>query len=147
MQTGYGDAFVYPVLVEAVEGGGEFLARLADIPEVLTSGATEAEAIAAAEDALEEAVLGRLANGRDVPLPSGVLGGQGVAFLAPVTAARVLVDIKRRACGWSKSQLAREMGRDEKIVRRILDGRGGVSMETALDALKALGFQTGLVWR
>ena len=147
MQMGYGDTFVYPVLIEPVEGGGEFLARVVGFPEVLTSGATEKEAIHAAEDALEEAVLGRLADGKDVPLPGGVLGSADVVFLPPVTAARVLVEAKRRACGWSKSQLARAMGKDEKIVRRLLDGRSGVSMEAALEALHALGFQASLVWR
>ena len=147
MQMGYGESFVYPVLIEPVDGGGEYLARVADFPEVLTSGATEKEAIHAAEDALEEAVLGRLADGREVPLPSGPLGSADVVFLPPVTAARVLVEAKRKACGWSKSQLAREMGKDEKIVRRLLDGRSGVSMEAAMEALHALGFQASLVWR
>lgn len=147
MQLGFGESFVYPVLIEPVEGGGEFLARMADFPEVLTSGATEKGAIHAAEDALEEAVLGRLAHGLDVPLPSGAVDCANVVFLPPVTAARVLVEAKRRACGWSKSKLAREMGKDEKIVRRILDGRSGVSMEATLEALHALGFQASLVWR
>jgi plasmid maintenance system antidote protein VapI len=53
----------------------------------------------------------------------------------------------RRANKLTKVELAARMGRDEKVVRRVLDGRRGVSMETVLDALSALGFKTTLAWR
>jgi antitoxin HicB len=138
--------FAYPVLIERTEAG-DFVARIADMPEVLTGGDSEAEALAEVQDALEEAVLARLANGQDIPAPGSRAGAQAVALLPPIAAGRVLIDTKRRQEGWTKVELARRIGKDEKVARRILDGRGGVSMTTVLEALGALGFATTLAWR
>jgi antitoxin HicB len=139
-------AFIYPAALEYLDG--EVIVRFPDFPEVLTGAATENEALAEAADALEEAVLGRLARGEEIPqAPSTIPNDQAGVMLDPVTAARALVDQMRRANGLTKVQLAARMGRDEKVVRRVLDGRAGVSMDTALDALDALGFKTTLAWR
>jgi len=136
---------LYPAEFEQIDG--EIIVRFPDLPEILTSGDDEASAERAAEDALEEALLARLANGQAVPMPSPPTGAQRAILLDPVTAGRVLVDWKRRARALSKVQLAQLMGRDEKVVRRLLDGRGGVSMDTVLDALRALGHRATLSWR
>ena len=138
--------FAYPVLIEAT-GEGDFIARVAELPEVLTGGGTEEEALAQVQDALEEAVLARLANGLPVPTPGERTEARAVALLPPITAGRVLIDERRRREGWSKLELGRRIAKDEKVVRRILDGRGGVSMTTVLEALTALGFATTLAWR
>jgi antitoxin HicB len=137
--------FVYPVLLEQA-AADEIIARVAGFPEVLTSGRTPAEAVAAAQDALDEAVLARLADGREVPLSAASQRQDDLAYLDPLTGARVMVDVKRREAGMSKSDLARAMGKDEKVVRRILDGRGSVTIETVLEALKALGVKASLVY-
>jgi antitoxin HicB len=139
-------AFIYPASLEHLDG--EVIVRFPEFPEVLTGAATETEALTEAEDALEEAVLARLANGEEVPFPPSAMpaGSVGV-MLAPLTAARALVDQMRRANRLTKVELAARMGRDEKVVRRVLDGRKGVSMDTVLDALSALGFKTTLAWR
>lgn len=136
---------LYPAEFELVDG--EIIVRFPDMPEVLTSGGDEEAAERAAEDALEEALLARLAHGQAIPVPSTPVGDQRAILLDPVTAGRILVDWKRRANSLSKVQLAKLMGRDEKVVRRLLDGRGGVSMDTVLDALRALGHRATLSWR
>jgi antitoxin HicB len=138
--------FIYPASLEHLDD--EVIVRFSDFPEVLTGAATETEALAQAADALEEAVLARLANGEEVPrTPASIPAGHAGVMLAPVTAARALVDQMRRANKLTKVELAARMGRDEKVVRRVLDGRRGVSMDTVLDALAALGFETTLAWR
>jgi antitoxin HicB len=139
-------AFIYPAALEHLDG--EVIVRFPDFPEALTGAATETEALAAAADALEEAVLARLANGEEVPRsPASIRTDHVGVMLAPVTAARALVDQMRRANKLTKVELAARMGRDEKVVRRVLDGRRGVSMDTVLEALAALGFETTLAWR
>ena len=138
--------FAYPVLIEA-SADGDFIARIAGLDEVLTGGDTAQEALTELQDALEEAVLSRLANGQEVPAPQGRTENQPMALLPPITAGRVLIDQKRRQEGWSKIELGNRIAKDEKVARRILDGHGGISMTTVLDALAALGFATTLAWR
>jgi antitoxin HicB len=138
-------AFIYPATLERHEG--EVIVHIPAFPEVLTGAQTDKEALALAADAIEEAVLARLANGEEVPLPPGMVGDEVGVLLDPVTAARALVDQMRRANKLTKVELAARMGKDEKVVRRVLDGRKGVSMDTVLDALTALGFKTTLAWR
>ena len=60
--------FTYPVIIED-SGEGDCIARIAGFDEVLTGGDTPEAALAEAADALEEAVLSRLAQGREVPVP------------------------------------------------------------------------------
>lgn len=139
-------AFVYPAQLERLEG--EVIVRFPDFPEALTGAATEKQALVEAADVLEEVVLARLADGREIPTPPAAISADAVGILLdPVTAARALVDQMRRANKLTKVELAARMGRDEKVVRRVLDGRKGVSMDTVLDALSALGCETTLVWR
>lgn len=143
---GLAQAFIYPADIERLDG--EVIVRIPDFPEVLTGARTEKEALLSAADALEEAVLARLANGEEIPFAAPeAVATEASVMLQPVTAARALVDQMRRANRLTKVELAARMGRDEKVVRRVLDGRKGVSMETVLDALAALGFRTTLAWR
>lgn len=81
-------AAIYPASLEYLDG--EVIVRFPDFPEVLTGAATEAGALAEAADALEEAVLGRLADGTEIPRPPSVVphGRVGV-MLAPEAAVRI----------------------------------------------------------
>jgi antitoxin HicB len=128
----------YPAVFDR-EADGEIDVRFPDIPEVLTGAATLDEARALAADALDEAVLAYLADGRPVPAPSPVRGGQEAVALDPLTAGRAAVQLRMRALGISKVALAERMHKDEKVVRRILDGRGAVQMANVTQALRALG--------
>lgn len=129
--------FVYPAtFVPRVNEG--IVVRFRDIPGALTSGADKAEARVQAADALEAAVLFLLAQGQQVPPPSDIRSEDVPITLDPVAAARVAFDQRRRALGLSKVEAAQRIGRDEKVVRRILDGSGSVRIETVLEALRAL---------
>lgn len=84
-------ASIYPASLEHLDG--EVLVRFPDFPEVLTGAVTEKEALAEAADALEEAVLGRLARSEEIPLPPTELpAGHVRMMLAPLTATRVMGD-------------------------------------------------------
>lgn len=136
--------FIYPATIERLDG--EILVRFPDFPEALTGGSTLAEATDLAADALDEVVLARLASGEGIPAPSNSsgLGEILLVTLDPVTAARAAVSGAMAEARLSKSALARMMGRDEKVVRRILDGRQGIDMGTAMGALQAMGWTAAL---
>ena len=57
----------YTVILEPAEEGG-FVVHVPALPEVVTEGDNEAEALAMAKEAIELALEERLAEGGDVPV-------------------------------------------------------------------------------
>ena len=53
---------------------GSFLVRVPDLPEAVTDGTTQTEALAEAADCLSEALAGRIGCGEPVPTASPVAG-------------------------------------------------------------------------
>lgn len=78
----------YPVRLTPDAGVG-ILVTCRDLPELLTWGDDEAEALAMAADALEVVVAAAQAEGRPVPPPSAALPGEHLVELAPGLAERV----------------------------------------------------------
>jgi antitoxin HicB len=97
-----------------------------------------AEALAQAEDLLEEAILGMLAHGEDVPLPSPARGRPTVALPA-LTAAKLEAYRAMRAAGLNKKQLAERLGWQPSQVTRLFDGRHASRLDQIEAALKVLG--------
>jgi antitoxin HicB len=110
-----------------------------DVPEALTAGDDREEALANAADALGVALLAILDTGRELPAPTN----RG-ADLIPVTpsaqdAAKIAVVSAWRESGLSKVALAKRLGVDEKVARKILDPREATKLPTLEAALRALG--------
>ncbi len=63
----------YPVVLTA-DDNGTIMATFPDIPEAITFGADQAEALANASDALAAAIGGYIEDGRDIPEPSSSTG-------------------------------------------------------------------------
>ena len=61
--------FAYPARLRRT-GVDEIVVSFRDLPECLTSGADEAETLAEAADALEEAIAGRIDDRESIPYPS-----------------------------------------------------------------------------
>lgn len=135
--------WTYPATFDRVDG--EIVVRFPDIPEALTGAADMKEARALAADALEEAILGYLAEGTAIPAPRKAGKGETDVPLDPLTAGRAAVAMLMNDQHITKVTLASRMQRDEKVVRRILDGSGNVSMANVSAALKALGARPGLM--
>jgi antitoxin HicB len=55
---------------------GRLVVHFPDLPEALTDGANEVEALAEAADCLSEALAGRINRGEDIPSPSRSRRGQ-----------------------------------------------------------------------
>jgi len=129
--------FAWPVTLEPAEEGG-FIVNVPDLRQGWSQGEDEAEAIAAAADLLEEIVLGAMAHGEDVPLPSPARGRPTVALPA-LTAAKLEVYRAMRAQGLNKRQLAERLGWQPSQVTRLFDGRHASRLDQVEAALRALG--------
>jgi antitoxin HicB len=93
----------WPVdLIPAEEGG--FIVNFPDLPNGWSQGETRDDALAQAEDLLDEMILGRMARNEDVPHPSPPKGRPVVALPA-LTAAKFEAYRAMRAAGLSKASL------------------------------------------
>jgi antitoxin HicB len=130
--------WTFPALVERDEDGA-FNISFPDVPEALTGAMQREGALALASDALEEALLAYLADGRPLPLPRAAVGDEVAIALDPVTAARCALALAMAEQRVSNVALAAKLGRSEGAVRRLIDGRSGVKIDTVLEALRAVG--------
>ena len=109
----------YPVNLEKQDDGA-VLASFPDIPEALTEGATEEQALVEAEDCLVTALGGYVQARRDIPRPSSARGCTSVALPALV-AAKTALYCEMRAQGISNTALAERLEITEGAVRRLID--------------------------
>ena len=120
---------------------GSYLVRFPDLPEALTDGATEAEALVEAIDCLSEALAGRIRRGEPVPAPSPVAGDMHwVAPDATISLKAALysgLQKKRMAV----ADLAHDLHIDERKAARLIDPRAASSLASLEDALAALGYE------
>lgn len=136
------DLISYPARIAQVEPG-EFLVTFADLPEAGTSGQSFLTALYAAPEALSVALETYLDLGREPP-PQRLAGpGEVDVPVEPAVAARLLLLRAMNVQQLTKVGLAQRMGKDEKVVRRILAGQN-VSLDLILDALRAVGVRPAL---
>ena len=127
----------YPVQLTKEDDGG-FVVRLPDIGYGATQGDDLNEALAQAEDMLEEAVLGMMAHHEDVPRPT-VAAGRPTVTLPALTAAKLEAYRAMREAGLGKEELAKRLGWDPARVTRIFDGRHKVQIDQIDAVLRVLG--------
>lgn len=130
--------FRYPVRLDH-DHSGEVIVSCRDLPECLTSGADEEKALLEAQDALEEAIAGRIDDGEAIPAPSPRRTGEKLVSVPPQMAAKAAFALAFRSSGLSRLALARRMGVDEKVVRRMLDPRHQTAANRIHNALRLLG--------
>lgn len=133
--------YVYPVKLTREDG--EVVAATRDIPEAITGGATDKEALSSMGDALGAALAGYLLENRNIPAPTDPLPGE---YLVPVTAlvaAKLALISAMREQGISKSDLARRMKLSEGAVRRLVDPDHASRIDSVVGALTILG--TGII--
>ncbi len=113
-------SYQYPAAFTPADEGG-FVITFPDILEALTQGETTEECIEEASDALEEAIIGRINTGEEIPAPSVVRSGQYLIPVPAQSALKAALYEEIRSQGVNKIQLAARLGIDEKEVRRLLD--------------------------
>ena len=136
--------YLYPVDI-SLDEDGRHLVLYPDFPECATDGATRAEALTEAIDALEEALAWRINYKKEIPAPSPRRGRPAVMPGARI-AAKVALYQALAAAGISRIELARRLGVDKTEVRRLLDPRHGSSLDRLDQAVRAAGqrLQVGL---
>ena len=127
--------YAYPYIVQAEPDGGFFIS-FPDVPEALTRAETDAEVPGMAQDALITALSFYTDDGRPLPAPSR--GGR-LAHVPVLAALKLALHDAMLAGGVSNVALARQLGIDEKAVRRLRDPMQGSRVEGLEAALRALG--------
>ncbi len=129
---------LYPVKL-TLQDVGNYAVKFPDIPEALTLGDTEDEALRHAVDALETALDFYFDHGRPVPLPSPVKRGQRLVELPASVSAKVLLHNELIAQDVRPAELARRLSIPRQNVSRLLDPRHSTKIDNIADALKVLG--------
>ena len=129
--------FIYPARLKRASPS-EIIVSFRDLPECLTSGANEAEALVEARDALEEAIAGRIDDLEAIPVPSPRRTGECLIAVPAETAAKAALSLALKENGLTPATLARKLGADEQAVRRMLDPRHRTATNRMNKALRIL---------
>ncbi|MSP89269.1 MAG: type II toxin-antitoxin system HicB family antitoxin [Alphaproteobacteria bacterium] len=136
--------YVYPAIFKRDSAGRIFVA-FPDLPEALTDGATEAEAMSEAADCLSEALMNRILHDEAVPYPSAI--GRRHRAVAPDPTVALKAALHRVAAERhvTAAEMARRLDIDHKDARRLLDPRHKSKLPRLAAALDALGCGVSVV--
>jgi antitoxin HicB len=130
--------FDYPVVLQAQDEGG-FVVTFPDVPEAITQGDDEEEALLYAVDALETALSIYVGARKPLPTPSKPKRGQRVVHPSALESAKLAIYAEMVEQGIRKSDLARRLGWHLPQVDRLLDLGHATRMEHLESAAKVLG--------
>lgn len=134
----------YPVHLEPAEEGG-FVVTFPDVPEAITQGDDEGEALLNAVDALETALEFYVDDGKDLPKASKHKRSVRVVRPSAQACLALIVYQTLREQGVRKSELARRLGWHMPQVDRLLDLHHASRLDQAEAALSALGRRLDVV--
>jgi antitoxin HicB len=127
----------YPAIFEPDTGG--FVVTFRDIPEAITQGDDEAEAVDMAKDALLLSMDFYFEQKRQVPLPSKPMPGERLIPLPASVAVKVLLLNQMLEQNVIPSELARRMNTTRQEVNRLIDLKHTTRIDRVEEAMKALG--------
>ena len=131
--------FTYPVTLTPDTLSGGFVVTFVDIPEAITQGDTQTQALQAAKDALESALDFYFEDKRAVPLPSKAKRGQQVVELAASLSAKVLLLNEMVTQNVRPAELARRLNTSPQEVNRLTNIKHTTRIDGIAAALQALG--------
>ena len=131
--------FDYPVTL--TYDGDTVLVTFADVPEALTFGADEDEALLQAVDALETALSFYVDARKPLPAPSKAKRGQHTVRPSALEGAKLGVYQAMTEQGIKKSELARRLGWHMPQIDRLFDLRHASRLDQIEAAARALGRQ------
>jgi antitoxin HicB len=129
----------FPARLEPDEEG-RLVVHFPDLPEALTDGAGEAEALAEAADCLSEALAGRINRGEDIPPPSRLHRGHHWVAPEPTMALKAVLYSALRARKITIADLARRLAIDDRKAARLINPRATSRLTDLEAALSALGY-------
>lgn len=130
--------FQYPVLLTVAEEGG-YVVTCRDLPQLITQGEDEQDALEQAADAMDEVFATYMIEGIDFPTPSKARRREHLGAPPAETMAKAALYVAMREAGISKTQLAKQLGVDEKEVRRLLDPHYRSKLPRLAHAISLLG--------
>ena len=128
----------YPVIFIHDEND-TIIAEFPDVPEAMTVGSDEKNAIAWAQDAMIVALTGYIEERRDIPPPSKAKKGQKSVHLPPQIAMKLAIYQSMRDQKVTQAALGECLGVDGRQVRRILDLDHNTTLSQLNSALRCLG--------
>ena len=132
-------SLAYPATLTPDREAGGFTVTFPDLPEAITQGEDRLDTLTQAADCLEEAIAGRIRRGDEIPTASKTKASRTVVFVPPLMAAKAALYLAMREAKMSNVKLAKQLGCDEKDVRRLLDPRHSSRITALQAALAALG--------
>jgi antitoxin HicB len=129
----------YPANFAWDEAGKAYCITFRDIPEAITQGDTEEEALFMAQDALTTALDFYFDDRRQVPMPSRARKGERLIALPASVWAKALLLNELLASSISNAELARRMGMRPQEVQRIVELKHATKIDTIARALSCLG--------
>lgn len=129
--------FNYPVTL--TPDGGTVLVTFADVPEAITFGADEQEALMQAVDALESGLSFYVDARQPLPVPSKAKRGQKTVSPSALECAKLGVYQAMTEQGIRKAELARRLGWHMPQVDRLFDLRHASKFEQIQTAAAVLG--------
>jgi antitoxin HicB len=127
----------YPATFTPETGG--FVVTFRDIPEAITQGDNEEDAIAMAKDVLLSSMEVYFDEKRQVPPPSAAQSGERMILLPASVAAKVLLLNEMLSQGVIPSELARRMDTTRQEVNRLIDLHHSTRIDRIEEAMGALG--------
>ena len=128
---------LYPAKVD-LDGDG-WMVSFPDIPEALTSGATQDEAMEMAKDALQVALEFYFDDRREIPLPSKFRKGHVAIELPASVAAKVLLLNEMVRQKIRPADLAKRLGTTAQEVNRLTQLSHATKIDGISKALTVLG--------
>lgn len=128
----------YPVILQAQPEGG-FVVTFPDVPQAITQGEDEDEALLYAIDALETALSFYVDDRKALPTPSKPKRGQKTVRPSPLECAKLDVYQAMTEQGIKKSELARRLNWHVPQVDRLFDLRHASKFEQIQMAATVLG--------
>ena len=127
----------YPVTL--TPDGDTVLVTFADVPEAITFGADEDEALLQAVDALESALAFYVDARKPLPMPSKAKRGQRTVCPSALECAKLGVYQAMMEQGIKKAELARRLGWHMPQVDRLFDLKHASRMDQLESAARSLG--------
>lgn len=127
----------YPATFTPEEG--KIVVRFRDIPEAITQGDDEADAMVMAEDVLISAMDFYFDDKRPVPPPTAPKRGERLIALPLSVTSKVLLLNEMLAQGVGPSELVRRMNSLPQYVNRLVDLKHATKIDTIEKAMAALG--------
>lgn len=128
----------FPVVLAPQPEGG-FVVTFPDVPEAITQGEDEDEALLYAVDALETALSFYVEARKPLPVPSKLKRGQRSVRPSALGGAKLGVYQAMTEQGVKKAELARRLGWHMPQVDRLLDLRHASRLDQIEAAARALG--------